>query len=193
VAYTPFEARERERATQPASERAFATQLESERACARQPLCGRRERCERLVSPVKENAQVLIFQARAQRRMAFPEWQKSKPTCNEHSRVPDILCTEEPTDGIQYSHQNKTPIHRKTPGRLAAGENPDQTHGNPPTDAKNPRRTLHPAGSGNLVLVHPIDVVPRREIDVAVDDPRAGLLRDEMRSAGNARRVDHSV
>jgi hypothetical protein len=102
VAYTPFEARERER----------ATQLESERACARQPLCGRRERCERLVSPVKENAQVLIFRARAQRRMAFPEWQKSKPAWNEHTGVPDRYRTAEPHPDTPHNHR-KTRRSRK--------------------------------------------------------------------------------
>jgi hypothetical protein len=102
VAYTPFEARERERATQPASER----------VCARQPLCGRRKRCERLVSPVKEKAQMLIFQERSHRHMAFPEWQKSKPAWNEHTGVPDRYRTAEPNPDTPHNHR-KTRHSRK--------------------------------------------------------------------------------
>jgi hypothetical protein len=60
-----------------------------ERTWSKQPAC---EPHEWWVSPAIENAQRSILQERAHgRRMAFQEWQKVKPTCNAHTRVPDIL------------------------------------------------------------------------------------------------------
>jgi tRNA(Phe) wybutosine-synthesizing methylase Tyw3 len=72
------------------------------RAQSKQPACAH---YPRRVSPAKENAQMWIFQERTHGgRMAFPEWQKSKPTWKEHSRVPDILQKNQQTgystDGI---------------------------------------------------------------------------------------------
>jgi hypothetical protein len=53
------------------------------RARSKQPACAHHPRW---VSPASENAQMSTFQERAYgRRMASQEWQKSKPTCNEHS------------------------------------------------------------------------------------------------------------
>jgi hypothetical protein len=54
-----------------------------ERARSKQPACAH---YPRRVSPAIGNAQMSIFQECAPgRRMASQEWQKSKPTCNEHS------------------------------------------------------------------------------------------------------------
>jgi hypothetical protein len=123
--------------------------------------------------------------------------------------------------------QNQTPIHRKTQDRLAAVENPKK-HQKPRPNAQKPadgrkdsathptpcwQRQCHPrpsntaqenrhhADRGDIILVHPVNVIIARcEIDVAVDNPRVlndtgaiGLLREEMRSAGNSTRVDHGV
>jgi hypothetical protein len=53
------------------------------RARSKQPACAH---YPRRVSPASENVQMSTFQERAYgRRMASQEWQKSKPTCNEHS------------------------------------------------------------------------------------------------------------
>jgi hypothetical protein len=53
------------------------------RARSKQPACAHHPRWG---SPASENAQMSTFQERAYgRRMASQEWQKSKPTCNEHS------------------------------------------------------------------------------------------------------------
>jgi hypothetical protein len=102
----------RRRNASPQHNRAFATQPESERVCARQPAGESRERRERLVSPVKEKAQMLIFQESSHRRMAFPEWQKSKPAWNEHTGVLDRYRTAEPNPDTPHNHR-KTRRSRK--------------------------------------------------------------------------------
>jgi hypothetical protein len=78
--------------------------------------------------------------------------------------------------------QNQMPIHRKTPDRLAALENPKK-HRKPRSNAQKP------ADGRKESTTHPTPCWQRQSHDTGA----GGLRRDEIRSAGNSRRVDHSV
>jgi hypothetical protein len=59
--------------------------------------------------------------------------------------------------------------HPKTPSQIRSQTQTAQTQ---PSGGNNAQESLHSADRGNIVLVHPVDVIPRGEIDVAVNHPR---------------------
>jgi hypothetical protein len=106
-----------------------------------------------------------------------------------------IVQTNEKTRSTSRRTGYRTP---KTHHRKHADET--QKAQTQPRGGNNAQESLHHADRGDIILVHPVDVIPRAEIDVAVNNPgllsdarAVGLLRYEMRSASDAGRVDDIV